>query len=516
MESLAKGLSFSGIGKLLAKAFPSSAIITTITTTMAETGASLPSVLLGLIGVPFKTFFTVTLPGVIGSAISGLGASIASGVAGLASALGISVAAAAAIVVAAVVAAIAAIVYTATHWDEIKEFWTQTVPDWWSGTVMPFFESIPEKLSSVWELVKTTASSKWDGFIEYLTGLPEKVGNVIENIADWFNGLPEKLGYALGFALGTVTKWGVDLFAYLSTKIPEIISAVVKWFSEMPGKIYTGISTFINNVATWGIETYNAFNQKVSEIIAGTVKWFSEMPEKIYDTIIKIKEKISTWATNAISFFRTEVPVIVDKVIEFFGDLPKKIVTVGENIIKGLWEGITNLSSWIGDKISEFCDGILEGFHKGFDEHSPSKKAFQIGDYFTIGLMNGIEDKFGAIYSKVDDFTGNLTATQISLPFIDSSVQVNREIFDMVDTKASVSYDTPSYDFKAGISAELNAALSGIIDYEKMANTMAPIVARALENADIKAKIGDQEVWSSTKDSWAKEYSRNKKAPVPI
>ena len=86
----------------------------------------------------------------------------------------------------------------------------------------------------------------------------------------------------------------------------------------------------------------------------------------------------------------------------------------------------------------------------------------------------------------------------------------------MVDTKASVSYDVPSYDFKAGVSAELNAALTGIFDYEKMANTIAPIVARALENADIKAQIGDQEVWSSTKNNWNKEYSRNKKAPVPV
>lgn len=516
MTSISKGLTFSGIGKLLAKAFPSSAIITTITTTMAETGASLPSVLMGLIWVPIKTFFTSTIPGLIGGAISGLGTAIVSGVAGLASVLGISVAAAGALVVAAVAAAVAGIVYTATHWDEIKEFWTQTVPNWWSGTVMPFFESIPEKLSAVWELVKTTASSKWDGFIECLTGLPEKVGNVIENIADWFNELPENLGYALGYALGTVTKWGVDLFTYLSKKIPEIIASVVKWFSEMPGKIYSGISIFITKVATWGTETYNAFNQKVSEVIAGTVKWFSEMPGKIYDTIIKIKEKISTWATNTISFFRTEIPTIIDKVIEFFGELPKKMITVGENVIKGLWEGITNLTDWLGTGIATFAQGVIDGFKKGFDEHSPSKKAFQIGDYFTVGLMNGIIDKFGVVYSKVDSFADKLTDYSISLPSIDTNIQVCREFFDMVDTKASVSYDTPSYDFKAGITAELNAALSGIIDYEKMANTMAPVVVRALEQADIKAKIGQQDVWKSTEDSWNKKYNMTGKSPLPV
>lgn len=516
MTSISKGLTFSGIGKLLAKAFPSSAIITTITTTMAETGASLPSVLMGLIWVPIKTFFTTTIPGLIVGAISGLGTAIVSGVVALASALGISVAAAGALVVAAVAAVVAGVVYTVTHWDEIKEFWTQTVPAWWNDTVIPFFESIPEKLSSVWELVKTTASSKWDGFIEYLTGLPEKVGSVIEDIADWFNELPEKLGYALGYALGTVTKWGVDLYTYLSKKIPEIISSVVKWFTEMPGKIYTGISTFITNVATWGTETYNAFSQKVSVIITDVVKWFSEMPGKIYDTIIKIKEKISTWATNAISFFKTEVPSIIDKVIEFFGELPKKMINVGENVIKGLWEGITNLTDWLGTGIATFAQGVIDGFKKGFDEHSPSKKAFQIGDYFTVGLMNGIIDKFGVIYSKVGSFADKLTDYDISLPSIDTNVQVSREFFDMVDTKASVSYDTPSYDFKAGISAELNAALSGIIDYEKMANTMAPVVVKALEHADIKAKIGQQDVWKSTEDSWNKKYNMTGKSPLPV
>lgn len=81
----------------------------------------------------------------------------------------------------------------------------------------------------------------------------------------------------------------------------------------------------------------------------------------------------------------------------------------------------------------------------------------------------------------------------------------------MVDTKASVSYDPPSYDFKADISAKLNASLSGIIDYDKMVKTMVPIVANTLEHADIKAKNGQQEVWDSTKDSWNQYYRKLKK-----
>jgi len=511
-SSLAKGagivgnlalklLNLLGVGKLLLKFTPFS----TLATDMALTGASLPTLLKSLILTPIITFFTSTLP----TAFAGLAGSIGSSL-GLTGAAAVT--AGGALIIAAVVAVIAGIIYAVTHWDEIKEFWTQKVPAWWNGTVLPFFESIPEKLTGVWDKVKSTAFSAWDKLIQYLTGIPERIGAIVENIGNWFSELPGKIGYALGYALGTITKWGIEVADYMAEKIPEIISSVVTWFAEMPGKIYNGIITFVTNVATWGAEAYAAFNKKVSEIITGVVIWFTELPGKIYDTIIKIKDNITTWANNTIQFFKTEVPVIIEKVVGFFEELPKKLIIVGENMIKGLWNGIANLTDWIGTNIANFCDGVIKGFKAGFDEHSPSKEAFQIGDYFTVGLMNGIEDKFGAIYSKVDAFADNLTDYRIVLPSVDSSIQVNRKFFDMVDTKASVSYDTPSCDFKAGISAELNAALSGIVDYDRLGS----VLAEKLEGAKITAELDSNKAYNNVKDNWSKEYWRNKKAPVPI
>ncbi len=45
---------------------------------------------------------------------------------------------------------------------------------------------------------------------------------------------------------------------------------------------------------------------------------------------------------------------------------------------------------------------------------------------------------------------------------------------------------------------------------------MATIVANVLEHSDMKAKIGQQEIWDSTKDSWNQDFRKLKKAPVPI
>lgn len=489
LSFIKKGLTFAGIGKLIANAFPRSVILTTITTTMAETGASLPAVLLGIIWTPIQTFLTSTLPGLIGS-----------GITALAGVLGTSILGAGALVVAAVVAAIAGIVAVVTNWDEIKVFFAETIPTWWSETVIPFFQGIPESLGAIWESVKTIASEKWGAFLEFMQGIPENVGSIITSIINWFQNLPEQIGYALGYALGTITAWATNIYDYLSKKIPEIVNSVVQWFSELPQNAYNAISTFVSNVVQWGTETYSAFNQKVSEIKLAVANWFGELPDKIYDEIIKIKDKIVEWKDNAILFFEENVPLIVDKVIEFFEELPQNIVEVGENLIEGLWEGINNMVDWLGTNITGFVNGVIDGFKEGFDEHSPSKVAFEIGDFFTLGLANGITDRFGDIYRSINSFTDNVASTRFSMPILDLDVDTSKYQFQPAKINAAEVtgkvQEAIQYAFTAG----------GIIDYNRLGEAVYQAQSQAMKENPVK--IGDKDIFTAAQRQQRREYRR--------
>lgn len=376
----------------------------------------------------------------------------------------------------AIAAALAGLFAIITNWDVVYAFFTDTLPAWWNGTALPFFQSIPENLSQVWEDVKTFAAEKWGQFLDFMQGIPDKVSEIIVSIGEWFGQLPEKIGYGLGYALGTVTKWGTEVFDYLKKKIPEIIENVKKWFSELPDKIYNAISTTIQKITEWGTNVFATFQTKVSETIDSVVKWFSELPDKIYDTIIKVKEKITEWGTNTISFFQTEVPKIVDKVIEFFGDLPKKIVTVGEDLVKGLWNGIKNMVDWLGTNIAGFVRGVIDGFKDGFDEHSPSKIAFEIGDFWTVGLGNGMIGGFDDIYRKIDGFTSRVADLQIPVPKLNTSVpkpDFSPNSYDLgkLKTTMQMEMDAKMAEYSYGIRQqnellrEQNELLRGI--YEK-------------------------------------------------
>ncbi len=491
--AIIKGISFAGIGKFLSNTFPTSTIIQTVTTAMAETGASLPSVLLGMIWTPIQTFLTVTLPGLITSSISSLAAT-----------LGISVTAAGGIVVAAVVGVVAAIIAAVTHWDEIKIFFTETIPSWWNGTALPFFQSIPDKLGEIWENVKSLASEKWEQFLDFMQGIPDKVSEIITSIGEWFGQLPEKIGHGLGYALGTITKWGSDVFEYLKNKIPEIIENVRQWFSELPNKIGSAISGTIQKITEWGTNVFTTFQTKVSETIDSVVKWFSELPDKIYDTIIKVKEKITEWGTNTISFFQTEVPQIVDKVIEFFGELPQRIVTVGEDLIKGLWNGITNMVDWLGTNINGFVNGVIDGFKEGFDEHSPSKIAFEIGDFWTVGLGNGMIGGFDDIYRKIDGFTSRVSDLQIPVPKLNTSVP-------------KPDFSPTSYDlgkFRSTMQMEMDARIAEQQWEIRKQNELMEQILTELKNKQLV--VGDSDIFEANRRETIKFGKRTGHDPYPV
>lgn len=385
LTSIAKGLTFSGIGSLLARAFPSSVIITTITTTMAETGASLPAVLSGLIWTPIQTFFT-SLPGMIGGAVTGV-------VTAVASALGISVTAAGALIVAAIVAVVATIVYTVTHWDEIKEFWTKKVPDWWNNTVIPFFEKIPEKLSAVWESVKKKASDTWDSLLKYLEGVPDKIGTIIDNIVKWFDELPYKIGYAIGFVIGTIIKWASDVITTVTTEVPKIIDKVVTFFSELPGKIWDKILAAKDKVVEWVTAMVAVASEEVPKIIENVLTFFAELPGKIYDKIVTFKDTIVKWTTDIIGWVGTNIPKALNAIVDWFNKLPERLVDVGKNMMKAIWNGLISMGDWLQNKMGEFFGGIGDGIKdamgmgKGTAVSITPVSAFAAGGYPTTGEM---------------------------------------------------------------------------------------------------------------------------------
>lgn len=297
-----------------------------------------------------------------------------------------------------------------------------------------FTETIPNVFNEAITFITDTLT-KWGNNIA--TFFIETIPQLWRSLLDWFNSLPEKIGYALGYTFGTIVKWGTDVWNYLVTNVPIWINNVVTFFSELPGKISTWLVDTFNKIAQFGVDIFNKSVDIGSNFLNNIINFFSEMPGKVWNLLTKVWNNIVSWGTdvknkavetgsnfinNIITFFsqlpgkiwawlsnalekvsyfasdlwgraRDAGQNLVSGIIDTITSLPDKVAEVGRNIVEGLWNGINSMGNWVWNKISGFCDGVVDGVKSALGIHSPSRVfRDEVGKQMAMGLGIGFEN----------------------------------------------------------------------------------------------------------------------------
>lgn len=246
-------------------------------------------------------------------------------------------------------------------WEAICKFFTETIPNAWNSLVT-WLQGIPEWFGQLWANVLAKFEEWGNNVSNFFTNT---IPQWIENVFNWFNELPAKIGYALGYALGSIIQWGVDTWNYLVTNVPIWIENVVKFFSELPGKIWT-----------WLVNTI---------------------------------QKASNFATDLGNKAKEAGRNMVNNIINTVRELPSKMVSIGSDIVKGVWNGITGMGTWLKNKVSSFFGGIVDGAKKALGIHSPSRvMRDQVGKYIAEGIGVGIEENSDSVLDTISDLNNNI------------------------------------------------------------------------------------------------------------
>ena len=306
-------------------------------------------------------------------------------------------------VVAAISALVAVFLYLWNTSEEFRQFWTDMwngIVEWFSGIIESIVNFFTVTIPEAWESFKTNLQElcssivqwfqdAWNSVIAFFT---ETIPAWIQSVIDWFNQLPYNIGYMVGQIIGHFIQWGIDLKNFVTEDIPAFINSVVEWFKSLPGKIWEWLKSAWEKVKTWGSNIYTSARDWVSKTIDSVVDWFRSLPGKIWTWLTNAVSKVRDWGSNLWNTGINAAKPLVDSVVQKAKELPGKMVDIGINLIKGLWEGIGSVKDWILDKISGFCDGIVDGMLDFFGIHSPSRLLRDlVGKMLPPGIAVGFE-----------------------------------------------------------------------------------------------------------------------------
>ena len=178
------------------------------------------------------------------------------------------------------------------------------------------------------------------------------------------------------------------------------IGALTEELIQTAGTVAENVLPVIENVVK---NIAEIVKKQGPDMITKFVAYATEkLPEVLKLGIQLIVSLVKGLAQNLPELLRGTL-ALVDTIISTFLDSLPDIIEVGKNIVMGLWEGIKAMASWIGDKVSGFVGGLVDGVKGVLGIHSPSRVFAGIGQNMALGLGQGFERQMQSVTAGIQD-----------------------------------------------------------------------------------------------------------------
>lgn len=284
--------------------------------------------------------------------------------------------------------------------------------------------------------------------------LPALVQGAIQIITQLLTTFLDLLPQILQMGIQIIVELIKGIAQQAPSLIPQIVNCVILIVETLIDNIDMLVDAGIQlllAVALGIIEALPELVSKVPEIINNLFDALMNNLPKLINAGVQIIVMLVTGLINSIPNLIGQIPNLVKMVLNALTVGFQAVWQIGKGIVTGLWDGITNMASWLWNKIKGWCNSIFDGIKSFFGIHSPSKLfADDVGKMLGLGIGEGFDDSLSSVYKEMQDavehenakLTSNLTSNQqIKLQSEDNrqatlkSIDDNKEIVVNSTTK---------------------------------------------------------------------------------
>ena len=178
--------------------------------------------------------------------------------------------------------------------------------------------------------------------------------------------------------------------------IADLSAQLIESVGTVAENVLPVIETVLTNIA-------DTVKEQGPEMISKFVAYaIDKLPEVISLGLQMVLALVKGLAQNLPQLVQGALNMIDTIAGALYDSLPD-IIEVGKNIVKGLWEGIKAMASWLKDKVTDFMGGIVDGVKGVLGIHSPSKVFAGIGENMALGLGQGFDRTMQSVGANIQD-----------------------------------------------------------------------------------------------------------------
>ena len=277
--------------------------------------------------------------------------------------------------------------------------------------------------------------------------------------------LPTIINSVVDFFLSSIpliVKTGISLFTSLIQALPSIVNAILTAVPVIVDNVVDAILSSIPLLVQAGFDLLVSLISALPSIIVTVLTAIPELIGSIVNALVSNTDKIvMTGFELLVALIKNlpsiiveicrAVPQIIAGIVQAFTSSMGQIESVGANIVRGLWQGIQSLASWLWSKVSAWIRSIWDGICDFFGIHSPSDLMDWAGQMLVRGLSGAIERDGDEAVKATEEMSKG-----ISDAVNDLAADMNTSLAPEITIKGTASVDTAAAGAGSGNQTVIN------------------------------------------------------------
>lgn len=246
------------------------------------------------------------------------------------------------------------------------------------------------------------------------TNLFPVLERILNSIIDYLPGIIDKIAQALPGLIERLVppliSSAVKVFQSLVNALPQLIKSLAEILPTIITSLVEGMIEIVNTLTEMLPDLIPQIVDAILEVIPILVDNAPLFVSAGWQLIVALGKGI----INSIPVILKHLPKIASAMWNYLKTVPGQWKNIGGMLIQGLWQGISNLTQWVVNKIKGLGKSILNAVKGIFGVHSPSTEFSFIGKMNMVGLEQGMEDMQPEIQRTIDslfDLNPNVVGT---------------------------------------------------------------------------------------------------------
>jgi len=277
---------------------------------------------------------------------------------------------------------------------------TNALPAAFDAILTAFSDLMPTLLDTVTTLFRQVLDT-------VLKLLPQLIPVAVEALMTIVDALIDNLPLIINGALILVMALASGLIDALPELIPAIVETVITIVETLIDNIDMLVDAAIAIIVALAEGLINALPrliEKVPAIVISLVNALVENAPKLLVAAAALIQQLIVGLSNGFIEVLNKVGGWIDSsIIQPIKNKFNDFVNIGKDIVRGMWDGIKSMASWIKNKVSGFVGGIVDNVKGVLGIHSPSTVFAGIGGNMAQGIGVGFADQMRSVARNIQD-----------------------------------------------------------------------------------------------------------------